>query len=195
MLRTPHFRLSASYFPFPTYGFPCILLSEYFLLPTFYSRPCAFYSFSLPLPFLLQVEQMLTTGGGWQDQAGGLLPGVKRCSSLAVLPLAVESAILPVPQVPSRVPLAPCTFVPPPPPPFPCAVLLFPAPCSVSCVFFFFFASRVCRANEPISFPNISQPNPTPHYREVSICSMHIFNSFTPGRLDSLATCCRKLGM
>jgi hypothetical protein len=26
---------------------------------------------------VLQVEQMLTTGGGWQDQIGGLLPGVK----------------------------------------------------------------------------------------------------------------------
>jgi galactokinase/mevalonate kinase-like predicted kinase len=26
---------------------------------------------------VLQVEQMLTTGGGWQDQVGGLVPGVK----------------------------------------------------------------------------------------------------------------------
>jgi galactokinase/mevalonate kinase-like predicted kinase len=26
---------------------------------------------------VLQVEQMLTTGGGWQDQIGGLVPGVK----------------------------------------------------------------------------------------------------------------------
>ena len=26
---------------------------------------------------VLQVEQLLTTGGGWQDQVGGILPGVK----------------------------------------------------------------------------------------------------------------------
>ena len=30
---------------------------------------------------VLQVEQMLTTGGGWQDQAGGILPGFKRGSA------------------------------------------------------------------------------------------------------------------
>jgi len=30
---------------------------------------------------VLQVEQMLTTGGGWQDQVGGLLPGVKYVES------------------------------------------------------------------------------------------------------------------
>ena len=47
---------------------------------------------------VLQVEQMLTTGGGWQDQAGGLLPAIKRCSSAAALPLAVDSSVLPIPE-------------------------------------------------------------------------------------------------
>ena len=41
---------------------------------------------------------MLTTGGGWQDQAGGLLPAIKRCCSAAALPLSVESSVLPIPQ-------------------------------------------------------------------------------------------------
>ena len=45
---------------------------------------------------VLQVEQMLTTGGGWQDQAGGILPGVKRCASEPQLPLSVHSAVLPI---------------------------------------------------------------------------------------------------
>jgi fucokinase len=44
-----------------------------------------------------QVEQMLTTGGGWQDQAGGILPGVKICTSLPSLPLIVSSDVLPLP--------------------------------------------------------------------------------------------------
>ena len=26
---------------------------------------------------MLYVEQLLTTGGGWQDQVGGLVPGIK----------------------------------------------------------------------------------------------------------------------
>jgi galactokinase/mevalonate kinase-like predicted kinase len=30
----------------------------------------------------LAIEQMLTTGGGWQDQAGGILRGVKYCKTL-----------------------------------------------------------------------------------------------------------------
>ena len=36
------------------------------------------------------VEQMLTTGGGWQDNAGGLVPGFKMTRSQASLPLKVE---------------------------------------------------------------------------------------------------------
>ncbi|ELT87342.1 hypothetical protein CAPTEDRAFT_168598 [Capitella teleta] len=39
---------------------------------------------------VLHVEQMLTTGGGWQDQVGGLLPGIKMGHSAAQLPLKVE---------------------------------------------------------------------------------------------------------
>ena len=38
---------------------------------------------------VLQLEQTLTTGGGWQDQVGGLVPGAKLASSAATLPLKV----------------------------------------------------------------------------------------------------------
>lgn len=43
-----------------------------------------------------QVEQLMTTGGGWQDQVGGLYPGVKLARSPASLPLtvAVQSVAL-----------------------------------------------------------------------------------------------------
>ena len=37
---------------------------------------------------------MLTTGGGWQDQAGGLLAAVKVCTCAPSLPLSVSSSIL-----------------------------------------------------------------------------------------------------
>jgi len=37
---------------------------------------------------------MLTTGGGWQDQVGGLLPGIKFTESPASLPLTVNYEIL-----------------------------------------------------------------------------------------------------
>nr|XP_058947524.1 L-fucose kinase-like [Pocillopora verrucosa] len=37
------------------------------------------------------VEQMLTTGGGWQDNVGGLIPGFKIARSQASLPLKVET--------------------------------------------------------------------------------------------------------
>ena len=46
---------------------------------------------------VLKVEQMLTTGGGWQDQVGGLLPGVKIARSAARLPLRVASECVPLP--------------------------------------------------------------------------------------------------
>ncbi|KAL0967867.1 hypothetical protein UPYG_G00258650 [Umbra pygmaea] len=39
---------------------------------------------------VLHLEQMLTTGGGWQDQVGGLVGGVKLARSKACLPLRVE---------------------------------------------------------------------------------------------------------
>ncbi|XP_029910027.1 L-fucose kinase [Myripristis murdjan] len=39
---------------------------------------------------VLYLEQILTTGGGWQDQVGGLVGGVKVGRSKATLPLKVE---------------------------------------------------------------------------------------------------------
>lgn len=39
---------------------------------------------------VLLIEQMLTTGGGWQDNAGGLFPGFKMTRSKDSLPLKVE---------------------------------------------------------------------------------------------------------
>ncbi|NXJ83259.1 FUK kinase, partial [Trogon melanurus] len=39
---------------------------------------------------VLHLEQRLTTGGGWQDQVGGLVPGIKIGRSKARLPLRVE---------------------------------------------------------------------------------------------------------
>uniref|UniRef100_A0A672PDC4 L-fucose kinase n=1 Tax=Sinocyclocheilus grahami TaxID=75366 RepID=A0A672PDC4_SINGR len=39
---------------------------------------------------VLYLEQILTTGGGWQDQVGGLFGGVKLARSAAQLPLRVE---------------------------------------------------------------------------------------------------------
>jgi galactokinase/mevalonate kinase-like predicted kinase len=46
---------------------------------------------------VLCLEQMLTTGGGWQDQVGGLVPGVKLVSSRPGVPqrLKVEPVALP----------------------------------------------------------------------------------------------------
>lgn len=38
---------------------------------------------------VVELEQMLTTGGGWQDQVGGLIPGVKYTKSPAVEPIQV----------------------------------------------------------------------------------------------------------
>jgi len=39
---------------------------------------------------VLKTEQMLSTGGGWQDQVGGLWPGVKASSCAAALPVVVR---------------------------------------------------------------------------------------------------------
>ncbi|KAI5614886.1 L-fucose kinase [Silurus asotus] len=46
---------------------------------------------------VLHLEQILTTGGGWQDQVGGLVGGVKMARSHAMLPLRVdvEQLVLP----------------------------------------------------------------------------------------------------
>ncbi len=48
---------------------------------------------------VLVLEQRMTTGGGWQDQLGGLVPGVKLCSSLPTRPL--ELRVEPVPLLPA----------------------------------------------------------------------------------------------
>jgi fucokinase len=51
---------------------------------------------SLLMDFVSYVEQLLTTGGGYQDQVGGCFGGFKLCSSRPCLPLtlAVEPIIL-----------------------------------------------------------------------------------------------------
>ncbi|NXA41609.1 FUK kinase, partial [Eudromia elegans] len=46
---------------------------------------------------VLHLEQRLTTGGGWQDQVGGLVPGIKIGRSKAQLPLRVEVEEIAVP--------------------------------------------------------------------------------------------------
>ena len=48
---------------------------------------------------VLKIEQMLTTGGGWQDQVGGLWPGANVSSCAARLPVAVR--VLPVSAAPA----------------------------------------------------------------------------------------------
>ncbi|XP_041375931.1 L-fucose kinase-like [Gigantopelta aegis] len=47
---------------------------------------------------VLYLEQLLTTGGGWQDQIGGLCGGIHLGLSEAKLPLKVETVDLKVPQ-------------------------------------------------------------------------------------------------
>ncbi|XP_070118170.1 L-fucose kinase isoform X5 [Equus przewalskii] len=47
---------------------------------------------------VLHLEQLLTTGGGWQDQVGGLIPGIKVGRSRAQLPLKVEVEEITVPE-------------------------------------------------------------------------------------------------
>ncbi|XP_023369840.1 L-fucose kinase isoform X2 [Otolemur garnettii] len=47
---------------------------------------------------VLHLEQVLTTGGGWQDQVGGLMPGIKVGRSQAQLPLKVEVEKITVPE-------------------------------------------------------------------------------------------------
>ena len=46
---------------------------------------------------VLMVEQMLTTGGGWQDQVGGCYPGFKIAVSGDTLPLLVETHVIKTP--------------------------------------------------------------------------------------------------
>jgi fucokinase len=61
------------------------------------------YALSSLTHLVLKVEQMLSTGGGWQDQVGGMYPGVKASAcaaglpvAVSVLPLAVTGAVRPV---------------------------------------------------------------------------------------------------
>ncbi|XP_038068725.1 L-fucose kinase-like [Patiria miniata] len=54
------------------------------------------YDHSSLIHAVLLVEQMLTTGGGWQDQVGGLTPGINIGHSEAKLPLKVEITPIPV---------------------------------------------------------------------------------------------------
>ncbi|XP_051884438.1 L-fucose kinase isoform X2 [Pristis pectinata] len=44
---------------------------------------------------VLHLEQILTTGGGWQDQVGGLVPGIKVGRSKPQLPLRVDIERIP----------------------------------------------------------------------------------------------------
>ena len=46
---------------------------------------------------VLDLEQMLTTGGGWQDQVGGLYPGIKVGSNENKLPLHVQIKNIEIP--------------------------------------------------------------------------------------------------
>ena len=43
---------------------------------------------------VLHLEQMLTTGGGWQDQCGGLYGGLKISWSDKKLPVHVQTRLL-----------------------------------------------------------------------------------------------------
>jgi len=45
---------------------------------------------------VLMLEQSMTTGGGWQDQVGGLVPGVKYASSAPVVPMRLRVQRVPL---------------------------------------------------------------------------------------------------
>ena len=45
---------------------------------------------------VLYLEQLLTTGGGWQDQVGGIQGGVKIARSPGCLPLQVTTSLIPL---------------------------------------------------------------------------------------------------
>lgn len=48
------------------------------------------------LHLVIEVERMLTINGGWQDQVGGIVPGVKMTTSPAKEPIEVQPNILKV---------------------------------------------------------------------------------------------------
>ena len=47
---------------------------------------------------VLHLEQTLTTGGGWQDQVGGFVPGMKSYRCLAGLPLTLKPESVDMPE-------------------------------------------------------------------------------------------------
>uniref|UniRef100_A0A3Q3EDS5 L-fucose kinase n=1 Tax=Labrus bergylta TaxID=56723 RepID=A0A3Q3EDS5_9LABR len=64
------------------------------LLAAVYSCTGRTYNTDSLIHGVLYLEQILTTGGGWQDQVGGLVGGVKVGRSRASLPLQVEQHLL-----------------------------------------------------------------------------------------------------
>uniref|UniRef100_A0A665VQR4 L-fucose kinase n=1 Tax=Echeneis naucrates TaxID=173247 RepID=A0A665VQR4_ECHNA len=60
------------------------------LLAAIYRCTGRIYNTDSLIHAILYLEQILTTGGGWQDQVGGLVGGVKVGRSRASLPLQVE---------------------------------------------------------------------------------------------------------
>ncbi|CAL8260183.1 unnamed protein product [Merluccius merluccius] len=60
------------------------------LLAAVYLSTGRSYDHNALIHAVLHLEQLLTTGGGWQDQVGGLVGGVKVGRSSASLPLRVE---------------------------------------------------------------------------------------------------------
>ncbi|XP_020504500.3 L-fucose kinase [Labrus bergylta] len=68
------------------------------LLAAVYSCTGRTYNTDSLIHGVLYLEQILTTGGGWQDQVGGLVGGVKVGRSRASLPLQVEVERLCPPQ-------------------------------------------------------------------------------------------------
>ena len=48
------------------------------------------------IDLVLLLEQRLTTGGGWQDQVGGLVPGIKLVSSVPSVPLQPRIELVPI---------------------------------------------------------------------------------------------------
>ena len=57
--------------------------------------PRAMLSEDLLVRMVGQIEQLLTTGGGWQDQVGGIYPGFKLCQSRGTLesPVTVQRCV------------------------------------------------------------------------------------------------------
>lgn len=47
---------------------------------------------------VLCLEQLMSTGGGWQDQVGGLNPGIKMCSARAGIHQEIQSEVLSLPE-------------------------------------------------------------------------------------------------